>query len=195
MENLKEVPKKDEAPVAVVEPKKNTASGPKEQVKSPEKKTEKHGKFYEVNIVRDFYGKADPFYISENIHKDPDYAYRFLRDDTKSGAKNISIKTSNLLFAKGGWQIASKDFLLSREKYLGLGEKDFAPDGFLRRGDTILAFMPKSLFREKQADKQKKANEAINVVKRNIKRGDPSVAGVGHPDMLGLQTAKQLGMK
>ena len=171
MENLKEVPKTTvEKPTQV----------------APEKKTEKHGEFYDVNIVRDFYGKADPFYISENIHKDPAYAYRFLRDDSKTGGKNISIKTSNLLFDKGGWKIATKDFLLSRKEFLGLTEKELAADGFLRRGDTILAFMPKGLFKEKQADKQKKANEAMNVIKRKVKEGDPSK---------GLQTAKQLGMK
>lgn len=50
---------------------------------------------YNVEIVRDYYGHVDPFYLSK---KDPNYVYRFLRDEHK----NISIKTGNLLFQKGG---------------------------------------------------------------------------------------------
>ena len=43
---------------------------------------------YKVEVIRDYYGKVDPFYLSK---KDPNYAYRFLRDEHK----NLSIKTDS----------------------------------------------------------------------------------------------------
>ncbi len=162
MENLTKVP--------------NTVEKPKQV--TPEKTTEKKEE-YTVEIVRDFYGKVDPFYLTK---KDPNYAYRFLRDDRKSGGKNISIKTGNLLFDKGGWQLCPKTHLLG----LGIKESELTTEGFLRRGDTILAFMPKKLHDEKLAHKQKVANETIDAVKRKVEGGDPTE---------GLLTKKQLGMK
>lgn len=153
----------------------NTVEKPKQVI--PEKTTES-GKDYTVEIVRDFYGRVDPFYLTK---KDPNYAYRFLRDDRKSGGKNVSIKTGNLLFDKGGWQLCPKAHLVR----LGIKEGELTPEGFLRRGDTILAFMPKKLHDEKQAHKQKEANEAIDAVRRKVTDGDPNE---------GLLTKKQLRM-
>ena len=139
---------------------------------------------YSVEIIRDYYGNVDPFYLSK---KDPNYAYRFLRDEHK----NLSIKTGNLLFQKGGWQICSKDHLLR----LGLKEKDFSPDGLLRRGDTILAFMPMKFFKEKEEYKRQQAEGAIAPIRRLLKEGDKSVGGQEmHETMKGIQTQKQLGM-
>lgn len=173
-ENLNKVPQED------------TALKPKEQdIVRPEKTTEKSGE-YNVEIVRDFYGKIDPFYLTQ---KDPNYAYRFLRDDIKSGGKNISIKTSNLLFQKGGWQLCPKAHLLR----LGIKENELSADNLLRRGDTVLAFMPKKLFEEKEAQKNKEANEVIDAIRRKVKEGDPNADGTRpHPSMKGIQTKEAL---
>ena len=139
---------------------------------------------YSLEIIRDYYGNVDPFYLTK---KDPKYAYRFLRDDPK----NITMKTGNLLFQKGGWQICPRDHLIG----LGLKDKELSPDGLCRRGDTILAFMPKELFDEKEKYKSEQANLPVKQIKRLIKQGDPSVGGVDvHDTMKGLQTQKQLGM-
>ncbi len=138
---------------------------------------------YQVEIIRDFDGVIDPFYLSK---KDPDYAYRFLKNEQK----NIALKTGNLLFQKGGWQICPRKHL---EK-LGLKEKDgIGPDGMLHRGDQILAFMPKKLFKEKEAHKHKVANEPMNTVKRLVKEGDSKAAQGIHHTIKGLQTKEQLG--
>jgi hypothetical protein len=140
---------------------------------------------YNVEIIRDYYGNVDPFYLSK---KDPDYAYRFLRDEHK----NLSIKTGNLLFQKGGWQICPREHLLK----LGLKESEISPDGMLRRGDTILAFMPKKLYEEKNVYKREQANRPMDAIKRLIKEGDSSQGGKDiHETMKGIQTAKDLGMK
>lgn len=164
-ENLKEVPLKEGA----------KQDGP---AKVLEKKDD-----YNVEIIRDFYGKIDPFYLS---NKNPQYAYRFLRDDPK----NISIKTANLLFQKGGWQLCPKKHLLE----LGIKEREFSSDGLLRRGDTVLAYMPIKLFKEKEKYKIAKAREPLDAVKRLVKEGD-SKAGAGiHETMKGIQTKEKLGM-
>lgn len=167
-ENLKKVSKDETgAPASVV----------KEEVKTPDNE-------YAVEIIRDYYGSIDPFYLPQ---RDPNYVYRFLRDDHK----NLSIKTSNLLFQKGGWQICPKEHLLK----IGIKDKEFAPDGLLRRGDCILAFMPKKLFDEKEQIKIKRANEPISMIKRLVKEGNPDVGGKEmHESMKGIQTAKELKM-
>lgn len=136
---------------------------------------------YNVTITKDYYGAIDPFYLSK---KDPNFEYRFLREEHK----NISIKTGNLLFQKGGWQICAKEHLLS----LGIKERDLSPEGLLKRGDTILAYMPKKLYLEKQKQKQDKANEQIRSVKEIVTKGDRSLDGKIHPDMKGIQTKRDL---
>lgn len=139
---------------------------------------------YSLEIIRDYYGNVDPFYLTK---KDPKYAYRFLRDEPK----NITTKTGNLLFQKGGWQICPREHLLR----LGLKDKEISADGLCRRGDTILAFMPKELFDEKEKYKIEQANLPIKEIKRKIKQGDPTVGGKDiHDTMAGIQTQKQLGM-
>lgn len=164
---------------------KEAAQGkPSQDEKINLKKEEVKTSDYTLEIIRDYYGNVDPFYLSK---KDPKYAYRFLRDDPK----NINIKTGNLLFQKGGWQICPREHLLK----LGMKEKELAPDGLCRRGDTILAFLPKELFDEKEKYKTEQANIPIKQIKRLIKQGDPSVGGKDiHDTMQGIQTQKQLGM-
>lgn len=184
MGNEKVIPEKE----VVAVKKKDTAIKPEEQEISPGKTTEKSGE-YNVELVRDFNGQVDPFYLTK---KDPNYQYRFLRDDSKTGGKNISIKTGNLLFQKGGWQLCPKAHLLR----LGIKETELSPDNLLRRGDTVLAFMPKALFKEKLARKDEDAKEKMDAIKRLVGKGDPTQGGKSiHPTMKGLQTKEQLGMK
>ena len=168
--NLKEVPKKKEAP------------------KGGGIVTEKvEDKEYTLEVIKDYDGKIDPFYLS---NKDPEYEYRFLRDDPK----NINIKTSNMLFQKGGWQICPKTHCVR----IGVKDTEISPDGLCRRGDQILAFMPKKLFREKQEQKWKEANDPMDAITKMIGEGDPnnpSLVGLGHDTQRGIQTQRDLGMK
>lgn len=138
---------------------------------------------YSVEILRDYYGNVDPFYLTK---KDPNYAYRFLRDDHK----NLSIKTSNLLLQKGGWQLCAKEHCLK----LGIKEREISPDGWLRRGDTILAFMPKKLYEEKEKYKKEKAEAPLQSVKRRIEEGDSLIGKGIHETMRGIEPQKKLGM-
>lgn len=139
---------------------------------------------YTAEIVQDFYGHVDPFYLEK---RDPDFEYRFLRDDSK----NITLKTGNLLFQKGGWQVCPKDHLVR----LGISDRELSADGFLRRGDTVLAFMPKSLSEKKMAFKKEQATLPMNNIERVMNEGDKSLAGLGNQNMRGIETGKQLGMK
>lgn len=139
---------------------------------------------YNLEIVKDFYGNVDPSYLSKT---DPNYAYRFIRDEHK----NIALKTGNLLFQKGGWQIVPKNHLLK----LGIKEKELSVDGLLRRGDLILCFMPKSLYEEKIEYREKQAKEPMKMVNRLLKKGDSSIGGKDmHDTMKGIQTQIDLRM-
>ena len=170
MEKQKKVSKKDVSEIVA----------PKAEVKADD---------YTIKIVEDFDGKVDPFTLS---NKDPKYAYRFLRAEDK----NLSTKTGNLLYQKGGWQICQKEHLKKiglKDEFITKNDK-LSPDGLCRRGDTVLAFMPKELFEKKQAYKRKLANEKTDAVQRLISKGDPSVSGIGHSNMKGLQTKEALKM-
>ena len=172
MKDLKEVPNK---------PKQERLSEDMPKTELLKKDTEE----YSVEIIRDYYGNIDPFYLSQ---KNPKYEYRFLRDEHK----NLSIKTSNLLYQKGGWQLCPRKHLTS----IGIKEREVSPDGLLRRGDTILAFIPKKLLDEKNKYKKEKAEEPMKNINKQLKDGIPSVGGADiHESMKGIQTAKQLGMK
>ena len=82
--------------------KENIVPSPEENtLKQESVKTEE----YTAEIIRDYYGNIDPFYLSK---KDPNYAYRFLLETPD----NLSLKSGNLLFQKGGWQICNKQHLL-----------------------------------------------------------------------------------
>lgn len=138
---------------------------------------------YSAEIIKDYYGRVDPFHLSS---KDPKYQYRFVRMEDK----NLSIKTGNLLFSKGGWQICPREHL----KRIGL-ERFLSPDGMYRVGDTVLCFMPKDLYAEKNAEKVKRANAQIDAVNRMSKEGDPFTGGRDiHGSMKGIQTQKDLGL-
>lgn len=139
---------------------------------------------YQIEVIKDYYGKVDVFYLSK---KDPRFEYRFLRDDFK----NLSIKTGNLLFQKGGWELVNRVHL----KSIGIQERFISADGFYRVGDTILSRMPKELFIEKEKVKQYASQAPIKAVKKLLKEGDPSAGAGMHETMKGIQTAEQLGMK
>lgn len=149
-----------------------------------EKTTEKLGE-YSCEIVRDFYGQIDPFYLPD---KNPKYAYRFLRDEPK----NLMMKTGNLLFQKGGWQICPRNHLIT----LGIKDEELDAKGQLRRGDQILAYMPRALYEEKEKYKRDKATAPMRAIDRLLKEGNPREGGKEiHPTMRGIQTAQQLRMK
>lgn len=171
-----EIPKTDiPADAGIKEIKKNVVS---EEVSTSDGE-------YTLEITRDYYGNIDPFYLSK---KDPNYQYRFLRADDK----NLSIKTGNLLFQKGGWQLCQRKHL---EK-LGIHERFISPDGLYRKGDTVLAFMPKELYQEKENEKKRQADYPIKNIQRFLKEGDPTKGGKEiHGTMKGLQTAKSLGLE
>lgn len=138
---------------------------------------------YNAEIIKDYYGNIDPFYLSK---KDPKFEYRFLRDETK----NLSIKTGNLLFQKGAWKLCSREHILR----LGIEERYLSPDGLMRRGDTILAFMPKELYAEKLKQKKVKADAPVKAVQRMLDKGDPSMGGKDvHSSMKGIQPKDKLG--
>lgn len=139
---------------------------------------------YTLDVIADYDPGADIFRIP---NKDPRYAYRFLRSEEK----NLSIKTGQLLFQKGGWQIVPKSHLLK----IGIKESFIAPDGSYRMGEHILAFMPKELFDKKEAAKLDKTQMRTNQITRLLKEGDPSVGGKEmHKSMKGIQPAHKLGM-
>lgn len=139
---------------------------------------------YNIQVITDYDGKVDVFYLSQ---KDPNYEYRYLRDEFKS----LSVKTSNQLFSKGGWQIVPREHL----RKIGIQERFISPDGMYRVGDLILARMPKELYAKKEEYKVKKANEPMDAIKRLQKEGDRSLAGLGHSNMRGIETAEKLGFK
>lgn len=140
---------------------------------------------YGIEVIKDYYGQADEFYLSK---KDPEYQYRFLRADDK----NLSRKTGNLLFQQGGWQLCGKSHL----RRIGIADRFISPDGLYRVGDTVLAFMPKALFNEKDAKKIKEASSRTSAIERMLNEGDPNTGGVEmHATMKGIQTQEKLRMK
>lgn len=152
---------------------------------SAAKQSKVSGKDYTLEVIEDHDANIDLFFIE---NKDPNYEYRFLREERK----NLSEKTSNMLHFKGGWQIVGSEHLLQVLKFTS---EDLSADGLLRRGDLVLAFMPKHLYEKKMIEKEKQASMKTDAVQRIIDGGDKSVAGVGHESIRGLETDKQLGLK
>jgi hypothetical protein len=158
------------------------------KVKQSSPKTKKPNEFDDeydrVDVLADYDPGADIFRIPR---KDPHYAYRFLRDEPK----NLSIKTNQLLYQQGGWQVVQRAHNLR----IGIRENFLSPDGTYRIGGHILAFMPQELFEKKEAAKLKKTTARIDQVNRHLKEGDPSVGGREmHKSMRGIQPAHKLGM-
>ncbi len=137
---------------------------------------------YTLEVIRDFYGNIDPTYLS---NKNPDFEYRWLN----SRADNVTLKTGNLLFNKAGWQLCPREHLFK----IGIKEKELNPEGYYQRNELILAFMPKSLYLEKEAHKKRQADAPMNMINRLLKKGSKEAGESIHPTMKGLQTASVLG--
>lgn len=121
---------------------------------------------YTLEVNSDYDPSADIFRIPK---KDPNFEYRYLRDD----AERLSITTSTLLHQKGGWQLVPK----AHCNKIGFSDRDLSEDGFRRIGKHILAFMPKSLYETKVAAKQEKTNLRTSGIKRLIGDGIQVVGG------------------
>lgn len=138
---------------------------------------------YKIEVIKDYHGNVDIFYLPK---KDPRYEYRFLRADDK----NLTMSTGNMLFQGGGWQLCTRDHLVR----IGIEDRYISPDGFHRRGDLILAFIPKHLYAEKRAHEDKKAKDQITTIEDRMKRGFSDGAEI-HESMKGIQTQKDLGIE
>lgn len=138
---------------------------------------------YKIEVIKDYHGNVDIFYLP---NKDPRYEYSFVRNDDK----NLSLKTGNMLFQGGGWQLCNRDHLLR----IGIGDRFISADGLHRRGDLVLAFIPKHLHQEKLADKSRKAKNLQDSVDQRLKSGSDEGGGL-HETMKGIQTQEQLGLK
>lgn len=138
---------------------------------------------YKIEVIKDYHGNVDIFYLP---NKDPRYAYSFIRADDK----NLSMKTGNMLFQGGGWQLCDKAHLLR----IGIGDRFISADGTHRRGDLVLGFIPKHLYQEKLADKARKAKASEESIDQLLKGGSSEGGGI-HESMKGLQTIDQLGLK
>jgi len=138
------------------------------------------GDEYTLDVISDNEPGADIFRIP---NKDPKFEYRFLRD-TK---ENMSVKTSNLLMLKGGWQVVP----LKHLERIGLDKKLLHPDGSFRVGELILAFMPKELFQKKMARDRATSDEAMAGVKRLVEEGDTSLVNI--KDVGGIKPGRMDG--
>lgn len=121
---------------------------------------------YTLQVDSDYDPAADLFRVPK---KDPEFAYRYLRDD----AERISITTSTLLHQKGGWQLVPKAHNLR----IGFTERDLSEDGFRRIGKHILAFMPIGLYDLKVKGKQDKTQMRTKGIKRLVDDGIEIVGG------------------
>lgn len=133
--------------------------------KQPPAKVEGSNEFgdeYTMEVISDNEPGADMFRIP---NKDPEFEYRFLRDDDD----NMSVKTSNLLLQKGGWQVCGMKHLLR----IGIDKKLLQPDGSYKVGKMYLAFMPKKLFAKKAAKDKQVRDEAMAGVQRLVDGGSP----------------------
>lgn len=138
------------------------------------------GDEYTMEVIADNEPGAD---IMRVPNKDPKFEYRFLKDSKE----NMSVKTSNLLLMKGGWQICPTSHLIR----IGIGKNLHHPDGSYRVGELILAFMPKELFAKKMAKDRKNSAEAMAGVKRLVEEGDESLVNI--KDVHGIRPGRMDG--
>lgn len=140
---------------------------------------------YTLEVIRDYDGAVDPFYLPK---KDPKYEYHFLRISDR----NLFNRTGNLLLSGQGWQICPRVHCIQ----IGVPEELLAADGTYRVHDVILGRIPVELYKEKLVHKQKRADAPMKTIERMLKKGDPDNPDTKmHDSMSGLQTAKDLRMK
>lgn len=138
------------------------------------------GDEYTMEVIADNEDGADIFRIP---NKDPNFEYRFLKDTRE----NMSVKTSNLLLMKGGWQVCPIRHL----ERIGIKKDVLHPDGSYRVGELILAFMPKQLFVKKAAEDRRKSSSAMAGVKRLVEEGDTSRVNI--KDVHGIKPGRMDG--
>lgn len=174
---MKDKAKTLDAPVPVKEVKTDVAE-----------KSKIEGDFW-ADVISDYDGKIDVLLLN---NKDPEYEYRYLNKNEQ----NLAIKTSNLLFDRGGWRLCPREHLTDKKI---VRPNQVGPDGFYHNGaDLILAYMPKELYKKKMDFKNKQNRAPMDDVTRLIKDGDKSnkeLFGLGHESQIGLQTQKQLKIK
>lgn len=161
----------------------NTKTGEVVISKEPPAKVQGSNEFgdeYTMEVISDNEDGADIFRIP---NKDPNFEYRFLSDRKE----NMSVKTSNLLFMKGGWQICPTKHL----ERIGIKKEVLHPDGSYRVGELILAFMPKELFDKKAKEDRRKADSAMAGVKRLVEEGDTSRVNI--KDVHGIRPGRMDG--
>lgn len=122
------------------------------------------GEGYTIKVIADNEDGSDIFRIP---HKHPDFEYRFIRE-TK---ENLSVKTSNLLLIKGGWQIVPVSHLVNTCK---IAKELLGVDGAYHVGELVLCYMPKVLFAKKMAEDKRKTNMRMNSIKNLVEEGDPT---------------------
>lgn len=148
--NLSEVEKEIAgATIEMVQPKLNEVQILGEAPKGAATAHE-FGEEYTMDVIADNEAGADLFRVP---NKDSKFEYRFLRDDKT----NMNIKTSNLLYLKGGWQVVPTSHLIK----IGFKKELLQPDGCYKVGELVLAFMPKELFLKKMKNEQKKIDTAM----------------------------------
>lgn len=139
---------------------------------------------YTMQVIADSGFDVDLFRLPK---PDPAYEYRHLRSD----AKNMSKKTSALLYQMGGWQVCPKTHLLK----IGIKEEMLGVDGAYHVGEHILAFMPKKLYLQKKNEEQHRNDIRQEAIKRRIEEGDEDAGGVDrekNPSMRGIQHERKL---
>jgi len=151
-----------------------------EELQAEMKKTMEHAnirtEWPDVSVLKDW-GRTDPLKLTA---EDPQWAYRWLRDKSD----NINFKTSNDP-TMGYWKIVPSEHLDELEKKFGVKILR-AGDGLCRRGDLILAYMPKKFWMGKVKIKEERARAARAAIDEMQKDGIPGK---------GIQTEKQLGME
>ena len=182
MANPKKDTKEDKVKEAVASMEKLKEAPVQETSKLGDKDYNKEDAEYKVSVIEDYYGAVDVLHLNR---EDPRYKYRWLNEKPE----NLTVKTSNVLADKGGWQLCPRKHLVDN---LGIDSRKVSADGLYRAGsDLVLAFMPKELHQKKEEFKKRRSNERMSGVDQRLKKGDPSV----EREHGGLQTAKQLGLK
>lgn len=139
-----------------------------EAVKVDVSKANQFSDEYTLEVDMDYDPAADIFRIPK---KDPNYEYRWARDDSK----RLSRLTTTLLQQLGGWQLVPKAHSLR----IGFKDREISEDGHKRIGEHILVFMPKAVFDRKNEMKKAKIDARTGDIRRNVGEGIRVIGGKG----------------